>query len=159
MGRIHIKKGLWLDYRRPIACLRAWLAAYLYAQQLAGAPVRHRRGAGPRIRSPETTASFPPPCDTVSTSPTDSIDRLLAEIEQQSTRSAPDGQAWFPREDTVTADLIDVGLLFVEVFGQHRGENFFRCTLVQPHVYRRVLLGPARKTTRGGDDGDLLPVD
>lgn len=159
MGRIRIKKGPRLDYRRPIACLRAWLAAYLYAQQLAGAPVRHQRGAGPRIRSPETTASFPPPCDAVFPSPTDSVDLLLAEIEQQLARSVPNRRAWFPREDAVTADLIDVGLLFVEVFGQHRGENFFKCTIVQPHVYRRVLLGPARKTARGGDDGDLLPVD
>lgn len=48
------------------------------------------------------------------------------------------------REDTLTADLVDIGLMFVDVFGRHRGETYFRATVIEPAVYRRVLLGPCR---------------
>lgn len=48
------------------------------------------------------------------------------------------------RKDRVMADLVDVGLLFVDVFGRERGLSFFRCTVVAPHVYQRVLLGTHR---------------
>jgi hypothetical protein len=57
------------------------------------------------------------------------------------------------RKDSLTADLIDVGLMFARVFGRNRGEDFFMCTVVAPHIYRRVLLGPSRERTPP-DDAD-----
>lgn len=60
------------------------------------------------------------------------------------------------RGDTVTADIVDIGLLFARVFGKHRAENFFRCTVVKPHVYQRVLLGVARRTHKRSGDGDIF---
>ena len=59
---------------------------------------------------------------------------------------------WEPerRKDDAMADLVDVGLLFVRVFGRDRGFAYFQCTVVEPHVYRRVLLG----RHRGFDEQD-----
>jgi len=57
------------------------------------------------------------------------------------------------RKDQVMADLVDVGLLFVDVFGRDRGLSYFRCTVVAPHVYQRVLLGTHRlPQPQGGPD-------
>jgi len=50
------------------------------------------------------------------------------------------------RRDRLTADFVDVGVLFVAVFGVVHGENFFRNTFVAPSVYRRVLRGSRRRT-------------
>jgi hypothetical protein len=49
------------------------------------------------------------------------------------------------RKDQVMADLVEIGLLFTDVFGRERGASFFRCTIVAPHVYQRVLLGGHRR--------------
>jgi hypothetical protein len=49
------------------------------------------------------------------------------------------------RWDYLSADLVDVGLTFADVYGFDKGEDFFICTVVAPHVYRRVLLGPRRR--------------
>lgn len=57
------------------------------------------------------------------------------------------------RKDQVMADLVEIGLLYVDVFGRERGLNFFRCTVVAPHVYRRVLLGTHRQAQ--AQPGDL----
>lgn len=48
------------------------------------------------------------------------------------------------RKDKAMADLVEVGLLFVQVFGRDKGFAYFQCTVVEPHVYRRVLLGRHR---------------
>lgn len=65
----------------------------------------------------------------------------------------------YVRLDSSTADLVEVGLLFTDVFGRHQGEKFFRCTTVPPHVYRRVLLGPARALSRRADDAGFALND
>ena len=59
------------------------------------------------------------------------------------------------RRDQVMADLVEVGLLFVRVYGHERGLGFFRCTIVAPHVYQRVLLGPHRQAQPQGDPDGL----
>jgi hypothetical protein len=59
------------------------------------------------------------------------------------------------RKDWVMADLVDVGLLYVHVFGRDRGLSYFRCTVVAPHVYRRVLLGTHRLPQPRGNPDDL----
>ena len=49
------------------------------------------------------------------------------------------------RKDHATADIVDIGLLFMRVFGTDRGWSFFRGTLIQPEVCWRVM----RHRTRG----------
>jgi hypothetical protein len=58
------------------------------------------------------------------------------------------------RKDRAMADLVEVGLMFVQVFGRDKGFAYFQCTVVEPHVYRRVLLG----RHRGFDERDR-PID
>lgn len=58
------------------------------------------------------------------------------------------------RQDKITADLVEVGLMFAEVFGRDRGETYFRASAVEPAVYRRVLLGPCRQSITRDDGGD-----
>lgn len=45
------------------------------------------------------------------------------------------------RKGQIMADLVDVGLLFVLVFGRDQGPSFFHGTIVAPHAYQPVLLG------------------
>lgn len=59
-------------------------------------------------------------------------------------------QAAERRKDGTTADVVDVGLLFAAVFGRDKAEHFFRCTIVEPFVWRRILLGIARR--KEGDE-------
>jgi hypothetical protein len=63
------------------------------------------------------------------------------------------------RTDRLTADLVDVGLTYTDVFGFDRGEDFFICTVVAPHIYRRVLLGPRRHRRHPGEDGAVLAIE
>jgi hypothetical protein len=63
------------------------------------------------------------------------------------------------RLDKTTADLVEVGLLFVGVFGRDRGLSYFACTAVCPHVYRRVLLGPCRRQPPRAGAVDLVRTD
>jgi hypothetical protein len=49
------------------------------------------------------------------------------------------------RKDRATADLVDIGLLFMRVFGRDKGWSFFRTTLIEPEVCWRVM----RHRTRG----------
>lgn len=153
MGRIDIRKRLRLVVRRPIRCLQHWLNAYWYAQEGAGAPISDKRVTKPRQHSPDKTATFPASLAADASALADSVDLVLAEIEKHLAHSDAHRRLPYRREDDVTADLIEVGLLFVDVFGRERGETFFSCTVVEPRIYRRVLLGPSRKHTRR-DDGD-----
>lgn len=59
------------------------------------------------------------------------------------------------RRNRLCADLVDVGLLYIEVFGSERGLTYFKCTIVPPHVYCRVLLGDYRGG-RPVDDADVI---
>jgi hypothetical protein len=58
------------------------------------------------------------------------------------------------RQDIVTADLVDIGLMFADVFGRDRGEVYFRTSVVEPAVYRRVLRGPSRQPMERDGAGD-----
>jgi hypothetical protein len=82
------------------------------------------------------------------------IGRGTAMNRQRANRTGSDR-----RGDPVTADLVEVGLLFIRVFGRHKGRNFFRCTIVEPYVYQRVLLGPSRLPPARGAAGDLVPAE
>jgi hypothetical protein len=63
------------------------------------------------------------------------------------------------RHDQTTADLVEVGLLFVGVFGRDKGLAYFACTAIYPHVYQRVLLGPCRRKPPRTGPGDLVLTD
>jgi hypothetical protein len=43
------------------------------------------------------------------------------------------------RKDTAMADLVEVGLLFMRVFGRENGWDYFRTTVVEPEVAWRLL--------------------
>jgi hypothetical protein len=49
------------------------------------------------------------------------------------------------RKDHATAAIVDIGLLFMRVFGSERGWSFFRGTVIEPAVCWRVM----RRRTRG----------
>lgn len=58
------------------------------------------------------------------------------------------------RTDQIMADVVEVGLLFVDVFGGNCGLSFFACTIVAPHVYHRVLSGRYRRPQLPDGPGD-----
>ena len=63
------------------------------------------------------------------------------------------------RVDAVTADVVEVGLLYVDVFGRSNAEAYFAATDVAPAVYRRVVRGTFRRPDRGHDSGaELVPT-
>ena len=55
------------------------------------------------------------------------------------------------RVDARTADLVHVGIVFMEVYGRKNAEAFFCAADIGPAVYRRIIAGRFRKTVRGGD--------
>mgnify|MGYP005809698321 CR=1 FL=1 len=57
------------------------------------------------------------------------------------------------RVDAVTADVVEVGLLYVDVFGRSNAEAYFTATDVAPAVYRRVMRGIFRRPGRDHDPG------
>jgi hypothetical protein len=81
------------------------------------------------------------------------------EIRATMTRQRANRNGHDRRQDPKTAALVEVGLLFVKVFGKHTGQRYFRCTVVAPHVYQRVLLGPRRPSPSQGDTGDMVSTD
>jgi len=50
------------------------------------------------------------------------------------------------RIDTATADIIEVGLMFMKIFGRNKGRNYFVKTSIQPSTYDRVIVGLHRGT-------------
>ena len=54
------------------------------------------------------------------------------------------------RVDAVRADVVQVGIVFMGVFGRAHAEAFFRTADVGPAVYRRILAGRYRRAVRGG---------
>ena len=49
------------------------------------------------------------------------------------------------RKDQATADIVDIGLMYMRAFGSEKGWTFFRDTLIEPEVCWRVM----RSRTRG----------
>jgi hypothetical protein len=135
---------------RPASWLRAWVIAYRHAHDLTAA-------YAPTRRLPERTTPPAPPAAII---PPGFASSIVPPHEAPCPlRMTGKGKMPYVRADGVTADLVEVGLLFTDVFGRHQGEDFFRCTSVPPHVYRRVLLGPARMVSRRGDDTGLVTSD
>jgi hypothetical protein len=54
------------------------------------------------------------------------------------------------RVDGATADVVEVGVLFMAVFGQANAEAFFHTADIEPVVYGRIVRGRFRRIARGG---------
>ena len=55
------------------------------------------------------------------------------------------------RADGFTADVIQVGVCFMLVFGRVNAAAFFATAGIEPAVYRRIIAGHFRRFPRGGD--------
>jgi hypothetical protein len=55
------------------------------------------------------------------------------------------------RADAFTADVIQVGVCFMLVFGRANAEAFFSTAGIEPAVYRRIVAGQFRRFSPGGD--------
>jgi len=63
------------------------------------------------------------------------------------------------RADAVTADVVQVGIVFMDVFGRDNAEAYFWTAAIEPDVYRRILAGRFRSMARGGDpDPESVPA-
>jgi hypothetical protein len=63
------------------------------------------------------------------------------------------------RVDAATADFVDVGILYMEVFGRSCGEAFFDGADIAPAVYGRIIRGPCRRIAPGGDtESESVPA-
>jgi hypothetical protein len=72
--------------------------------------------------------------------------RLLPGAEAMTRRGADERRA-----DAVTADVVQVGIFFMHVFGRDNAEAFFCTAEIEPAVYRRILAGRFRRMVDGGD--------
>ena len=54
------------------------------------------------------------------------------------------------RTDILTADIVQIGIYFLEVYGKCNAEAFFMGTDVPRTVYRRVIGGQFRTRKPGG---------
>jgi hypothetical protein len=57
------------------------------------------------------------------------------------------------RTDKATADLVDIGLLYMRVFGEDAARSIFMFSLIREKVYERVLRG-AHRTSHTEDDSN-----
>ena len=55
------------------------------------------------------------------------------------------------RADVFTADFIQIGISFMNVFGRENAEVFFLTAGIEPAVYRRVIAGRFRIVAQEGD--------
>lgn len=63
------------------------------------------------------------------------------------------------RMDGTTADVVQVAIYFMRVFGRNNAEAYFHCTDIEPAVYRRVLAGRFRMTSSGrGPESEPVPA-
>ena len=63
------------------------------------------------------------------------------------------------RMDSATADIVQVGVCFMRVFGRDNAEAYFHCTEIEPAVYRRVIAGRFRAASTGrGPESEPVPA-
>lgn len=63
------------------------------------------------------------------------------------------------RDDAFTADIIQIGISFMDVFGRDNAEAFFLTSGIEAAVYRRVIAGRFRTAARDGDaDAQGVPA-
>ena len=63
------------------------------------------------------------------------------------------------RLDAATADVVQVGICFMRVFGRDNAEAYFHGTEIEPAVYRRVIAGRFRAAPAGrGPESEPVPA-
>jgi len=63
------------------------------------------------------------------------------------------------RTDATTADVVQVGICYMRVFGRANAEAYFHCTEIEPAVYRRVIAGRFRAAPTGrGPESEPVPA-
>jgi hypothetical protein len=63
------------------------------------------------------------------------------------------------RADGFTADVIQVGVTFMLVFGRGNAEAFFATAGIEPAVYRRIIAGKFRRLSPGRDpESESVPA-
>ena len=63
------------------------------------------------------------------------------------------------RLDAATADIVQVGICFMRVFGRDNAEAYFHGTEIEPAVVRRVIAGRFRAAPAGrGPESDPVPA-
>jgi hypothetical protein len=63
------------------------------------------------------------------------------------------------RMDATTADIVQVGICFMRVFGRANAEAYFHGTDIEPVVYRRVIAGKFRLAPSGrGPESEPVPA-
>lgn len=63
------------------------------------------------------------------------------------------------RMDATSADIVQVGVYFMRVFGRNNAEAYFHCTEIDPAVYRRVISGRFRTPSSGrGPESEPVPA-
>ena len=63
------------------------------------------------------------------------------------------------RVDALTADFIQVGVVFMNVYGRANAEAFFLTADIDHAVYRRIIAGRFRRTRRGADpESESVPA-
>jgi hypothetical protein len=63
------------------------------------------------------------------------------------------------RMDATSADIVQVGICFMRVFGRDNAEAYFHCTDIEPAVYRRVIAGRFRTPPSGrGPEPEPVPA-
>lgn len=50
------------------------------------------------------------------------------------------------RKDTASSDFIQIGLMYMKIFGRSKGINYFSGSHIKPRIYRRIVLGIHRGT-------------
>lgn len=45
------------------------------------------------------------------------------------------------RKDFATADFIQIGHMYIKIFGRSKGLNYFKNSHIKPRIYHRILLG------------------
>lgn len=77
------------------------------------------------------------------------VDSPVAVTHYDGDRSARGGIE--RRADAFTADVIQIGIAFMQVIGRDNAETFFLTAGIAPAVYRRIIAGRFRAGARDGD--------
>ena len=63
------------------------------------------------------------------------------------------------RADAFTADVVQVGVMFMLVFGRGNAEAFFGTAGIEPAVYRRIIAGRFRRLMPGNEpESEGVPI-
>jgi pimeloyl-ACP methyl ester carboxylesterase len=83
------------------------------------------------------------------------VGRTFAPGRAPDAMAARDGER---RMDAVTADVVQIGILFMTVFGAANAEAYLWTAGIHPAVARRILDGPFRRRCGPEPDRESVPA-